>query len=157
MRPIKHDCDCDVNTNVIRLAPTIAQVKALKDRLIHARELRGLTQQELADLVGCSQSTIGNVEAGERHSLRNLIDIARALRVSPEWLYDGGGPLPQPGLQAQEPRKSYAGWPFSTPFERFDAMPAPMKALVDQALAAAVMASEAQYRDTPKPSDRKAG
>lgn len=136
---------------------TITQVKTLKDRLVYARELRGITQAQLAELAGCSQSAIGNVESGERHSLRNLIDIARALRVSADWLYDGEGPMPQPGLAVEQPRVSYNAWPFTVPRERFDALPAPMKHLVDQALTAAVQASEAAGPSAPFEKRRALG
>jgi transcriptional regulator with XRE-family HTH domain len=73
---------------------TITNVKTLKERLIYARELRGLSQGDLAKKAKCAQSTIGNVESGARSTLRNLIDVARALECSSDWLYDGKGPKP---------------------------------------------------------------
>lgn len=69
-------------------------MKTLRDRLIYARELRGWSQGELAARAKCSQGTIGNIESGERKTLRNLVEVARALNVSPDWLYDGKGPKP---------------------------------------------------------------
>jgi len=69
-------------------------VKTLKERLIFARELRKLTQAELAKKSKCGQSAIGNVESGTRNTLRNLVLVARALRVSADWLFDGKGPAP---------------------------------------------------------------
>lgn len=74
---------------------TITNVKTLKDRLIHARELRALTQAELAQKSHCAQSAIGNVESGTRQSLKNIVLVARALGVSVDWLYDGKGPKPE--------------------------------------------------------------
>lgn len=74
---------------------TITRVKTLKDRLIYARELRGLSQAELAKRCKCSQGTIGNVESGERETLRNLVMVARVLNVSADWLFDGKGPKPE--------------------------------------------------------------
>lgn len=70
-------------------------MKTLKDRLIYARELRGYSQAELAKLAKCSQGTIGNVESGDRLTLRNLVLVARVLKVSADWLFDGKGPKPE--------------------------------------------------------------
>lgn len=82
------------NTNVIKFRNKITIVKTLKERLVYARELRGLTQGELAAKAKCAQSAIGNAESGERQTLRNLVLVARALNVSPDWLFDGHGPKP---------------------------------------------------------------
>jgi transcriptional regulator with XRE-family HTH domain len=79
---------------VINIFMTITNVKTLRDRLIHARELRALTQAELAKKSHCAQSAIGNVESGTRQSLKNIVLVARALGVSVDWLYDGKGPKP---------------------------------------------------------------
>lgn len=77
-------------------------MKTLKDRLIYARTLSGLTQGELADKAKCAQSAIGNAESGERKSLRNLVLVARALKVSADWLFDGKGPIPTKHAAATE-------------------------------------------------------
>jgi transcriptional regulator with XRE-family HTH domain len=69
---------------------------SLAARLLHARTLRGLTQQELAAKAHVSQGTIGNVEKGIRKKPRDLVRIARALEVSPEWLGEGTGPMDAP-------------------------------------------------------------
>ena len=74
---------------------TITLVKSLKDRLIYARTMRGITQGKLAKLAGCSQGTIGNVESGIRLTLRNVVQVARALDVSSDWLSDGIGQAPE--------------------------------------------------------------
>jgi transcriptional regulator with XRE-family HTH domain len=47
---------------------------------------------QLAEEVGVSQSSIRNIESGFRQRPRELVSIARALRVSPEWLETGKGP-----------------------------------------------------------------
>ena len=73
---------------------TITNVKTLQDRMIAARVFRGLSQAELAAAVGCSQSTIGNIESGYRKSMRNVTAAARALNVSAEWLSEGRGSGP---------------------------------------------------------------
>lgn len=66
---------------------------SLADRLKLARETKGLSQQQLADRVGVSQSTIGNLEAGTRQSARKLPQIADALGVNALWLSEGRGPM----------------------------------------------------------------
>lgn len=102
---------------------TITLVKTLGERVRYARERRELTQQELAKRAGCTQGAIGNVETGERQSLRNLVSVARALHVSTDWLFDGHGPEPdweQGGIQwmVREPDVPYLveppAWPFVT-------------------------------------------
>jgi transcriptional regulator with XRE-family HTH domain len=45
------------------------------------RELRLLTQGELAGLAGVSRATIGDAEQGERISIRNARKIASALGI----------------------------------------------------------------------------
>lgn len=100
----------------------ITSVNTLGERLTYARELRGMSQQELAERASCTQGAIGNVESGERHSLRNLVAVARALRVSADWLYDGKGPKPVLGVAESEaiyPTTPPLAWPF-TSIERGD-------------------------------------
>lgn len=80
---------------MIDLLQKITTVKTLRERLIFARELRGLKQHELAAKAHCSQGTIGNIESGLRNTLKNLVEVARVLNVSPDWLYDGKGPSPE--------------------------------------------------------------
>ncbi|KVE27757.1 hypothetical protein WI93_12040 [Burkholderia vietnamiensis] len=63
----------------------------LADRLKWARAEAGLSQEALGDKAGVSQSTIGNLEAGTRHSARRLPQIAAALGVSALWLAEGKG------------------------------------------------------------------
>jgi transcriptional regulator with XRE-family HTH domain len=53
------------------------------------REFRHLTQEELADVVGCSAATIGHIETGARRlSDKWAHPIAKALNTSPGYLYD---------------------------------------------------------------------
>lgn len=86
-----------MNTLVFYFFTTITIVKTLQKRMIAARVLRGLSQAELAAAVGCSQSTIGNIESGYRKTMRNITAAARALNVPAEWLSEGRGSMP-PGL-----------------------------------------------------------
>lgn len=104
---------------MIEQIQTITNVKTLQERLIHARSLRGYSQAELARKAGCAQGTIGNVESGERKTLRELVSVARALEVSVDWLYDGKGPEPQTlrtgGTIAEfKPSDPSPSWPFKS-------------------------------------------
>lgn len=69
----------------------ITSVKTLAERALWARNRLDKTQQEIADAAGVSQGTIGNIESGERKKPRELVSIAAALRVRPEWLANGIG------------------------------------------------------------------
>lgn len=61
----------------------------LASRLLKARTKKGLTQTQLAKLVGVRQSTIGNLESRQRKTSRNLAAIAEVLDVSPLYLETG--------------------------------------------------------------------
>lgn len=76
----------------MQVRATLTVVKTIAERLKQAREDKKLTQPELADRSGVSQGTIGNVEAGLRKNPRELLAIAAALDVEPEWLKTGKGP-----------------------------------------------------------------
>lgn len=58
----------------------------LKNRLIKARLAKDLTQEELARAAGVSQVTIQHLESGRNKSSRKLVDIAKALGVTAEYL-----------------------------------------------------------------------
>ena len=73
----------------------------VQDRLKRAREHAGLSQVELAQLIGVSRATLGNAEQGVRDLKRPaLIAISFATGVSLEWLETGetpGGDMPTGG------------------------------------------------------------
>lgn len=77
----------------------------LGERLAKARDRAGMSQSDLARKAGVSQSTIGNLEAGIRKRPRDLLPIARALHVSPDWLATGAGAM-------SESIAPPAEWPF---------------------------------------------
>jgi transcriptional regulator with XRE-family HTH domain len=64
------------------------------ERLRAARTLRGLSQVDLATHAGSSRSMISSYEAGARSPKgATLLGLARALRVSAQWLMNGEGPM----------------------------------------------------------------
>ncbi|MGE8641016.1 MAG: helix-turn-helix domain-containing protein [Achromobacter sp.] len=71
-------------------------MKTFSDRLKQARLLRGHTQKTLARLARISQSAIASYESGLRHSSRSVRKLAQILKVEPEWLETGKGPMELP-------------------------------------------------------------
>lgn len=59
-------------------------------RLTFRREQCGLTQAQLAKKSGLSQATIGNLETGRNKGTKKILELADALKVTPEWLANGG-------------------------------------------------------------------
>lgn len=64
--------------------------RARGERIKEAREALGLTQEELAPLVGVSKFAISKWESGYVLQRSNLQSLAGALKVSDEWLLRGG-------------------------------------------------------------------
>ncbi|MEN7429182.1 helix-turn-helix transcriptional regulator [Chromobacterium sp. TRC.1.1.SA] len=63
----------------------------------------GMSQKELADLIGAPyQSTISNIE-NRNSASRNTLELARALRVSYEWLETGRGEKELPIENSERP------------------------------------------------------
>lgn len=62
----------------------------ISDRLRKRRKELGMTQTELALKVGVTQQAINSVENGLSKKPKFIIELARALKCSAEWLYDGG-------------------------------------------------------------------
>lgn len=91
------------HTNVNQGGETFTDVKTIKDRTKEAREALGLNQIELAKRAKVSPGTIGNLEAGTRKNPRELLAIAAALNVSPQWLKTGKGPREVNSTEAPPP------------------------------------------------------
>lgn len=87
-----HVRDFALNTNVMQATGLITSVKTLAERMKSQRAKLGLSQEDVARAAGVSQGTIGNLEGGIRRSARKLVEIANALKVSPEWLSTGKHP-----------------------------------------------------------------
>ena len=61
----------------------------LASRIKKAREIAGLTQQELAKRAGLAKSTVCGLELGSRHSSTRTVELALACGVDPVWLATG--------------------------------------------------------------------
>lgn len=60
------------------------------ERVRSLRLKAGLSQEELADLIGIHRTYIGGVERGERNlGLMNVLRIADALNIAPAALFKG--------------------------------------------------------------------
>lgn len=64
----------------------------LGSRIKTAREQAGLTQDDLADIVGLSMRQIQNLESGTSKPYKHLATIAEATGRSVEWLLHGDAP-----------------------------------------------------------------
>lgn len=86
-------------------------VKTFAERLRYARELRGMSQKQLADACGLSQSAISSYENDTRRSPQQLLKLATILGVDPYWLSRG-----TPPMHATSPSKLAMSeqWPFSS-------------------------------------------
>ncbi|MBF0109322.1 MAG: helix-turn-helix domain-containing protein [Magnetococcales bacterium] len=81
----------------------------LNERIKLARKHAGLTQKELADKVGISQTAIHKLEGGGSRSSRKTIAIALTCGVDPIWLDTGRGEMELAG-----------GSPYSSSRKEFD-------------------------------------
>ena len=103
---VYHVRDCASNTNVMQAPGLITGVNTLASRVTAARKAADLSQQDLADRSGVGQSTIGMIENGDRKNPRNLLEIARALNVSADWLKTGRGEMTPYGGDTSSERTS---------------------------------------------------
>lgn len=69
---------------------------------------RGLTQQQLAEAIGTSQTTIHKLCSGKSKETRKLSSIARFLQVSSDWLATGEGFEPDLPISSTIPATSSA-------------------------------------------------
>jgi DNA-binding XRE family transcriptional regulator len=69
------------------------------------RAVRGLSQQELADLAGVHRNTIQRTELGKEPRVHTAIRLAHALRTDVEAVFTLDGE-PSPELKAAERRRT---------------------------------------------------
>lgn len=79
-------------------------MKKISERLKYARDLRGLTQAQLAAASGVSTGTIGNIESGLRQAKGSIPQIAEALRINYKWLSEGEGEITPPASEVADKR-----------------------------------------------------
>lgn len=60
-------------------------------RIVIARKLAEMSQEELADAVGCTQGLISKLERGDQNETGLIVKIARATNTDPFWLDSGEG------------------------------------------------------------------
>jgi transcriptional regulator with XRE-family HTH domain len=68
-------------------------MNTFSERVRSRRKDLGMSQVELARKAGLSQTTISDIERGRNDGSRELMPIAKALKVRPEWLADGTIPM----------------------------------------------------------------
>lgn len=74
-------------------------------RIRYMRELRGMTQPQLAEVIGIRRPSMSDIESGKSKSPSaiNLLKIAHALDANPWWLVTGeGDPSALPGAARRE-------------------------------------------------------
>ena len=76
----------------------------LAARVQHARELRGLSREELSLLAKLAKAHVSLIERGERTRLaaETLHSLARSLKVRATWLLSGTGPMELSAEEAAE-------------------------------------------------------
>lgn len=67
----------------------------LSEKIKKRRKELGLTQTELANLVGTTQQNIGKIEKGENQNTALIVPISIALKCDPKWLEMGIGDYPE--------------------------------------------------------------
>jgi transcriptional regulator with XRE-family HTH domain len=66
------------------------ELHLLGENLKRLRQIKGLSQERLAELAGLHRTYVGGVERGERNiSLLNLVRLSRVLEVSITELVEG--------------------------------------------------------------------
>ena len=91
-------------------------MNTLAERLQFAMDKMGKNQVELAALAGTSQVTISNILNGVTKSPRNGLQIAKALKISPEWLLNGTGEMVHPKIESNVAKTgSFDLWDRNTP------------------------------------------
>lgn len=76
-------------------------MKTFAERLNAAMSSAGLSQAQLAEMVGISQPAIQKMSSGKTTGTRKMVELANALKVRPEWLSSGVGVMRSP--DAEEP------------------------------------------------------
>lgn len=97
-------------------------MKTFSDRLIAAMSEAGLSQAQLAEMVGLSQPAIQKMTSGKTSSSRKMVELAHALSVDPGWLVNGEGqmkakPSRPDSLPSEGDWGGVSSWDSSTPLD----------------------------------------
>ncbi|HDX8781418.1 TPA: helix-turn-helix transcriptional regulator [Klebsiella michiganensis] len=76
-------------------------MKTFAERLNAAMNATGVSQGQLAEMVGVSQPAIQKMTSGKTNGTRKMVELANALGVRPEWLSSGQGAMREDGQQPQ--------------------------------------------------------
>ncbi|WP_423995864.1 XRE family transcriptional regulator [Klebsiella michiganensis] len=76
-------------------------MKTFAERLNAAMIAAGVSQGQLAEMVGVSQPAIQKMTSGKTNGSRKMVELANALGVRPEWLSSGQGAMREDGQQPQ--------------------------------------------------------
>lgn len=68
-------------------------MSSIGERLRTARKRLDWSQTRLSAESGVRQQTIGSLESGNNQRTGFMVDLAKALKVRPEWLHDGELPM----------------------------------------------------------------
>lgn len=68
-------------------------MKTFAERLNAAMTAAGVSQGQLAEMVGISQPAIQKMTSGKTNGSRKMVELAHALKVRPEWLSSGIGDM----------------------------------------------------------------
>jgi len=76
-----------------KFKPLPEEEKRIGERLAAMRRFKGISQEQLSNIVRCSRNQIANIEAS-RVSLKAVMGlrICKALNINPNWLFRGDGP-----------------------------------------------------------------
>lgn len=87
-------------------------MNTLGERVEATRKRIGMSQADLAERAGISQTTLSDIERGRNERSRYAVNLALALGVQPRWLvYGESEPDEEPELSAQYSRLlEAAGW-----------------------------------------------
>jgi len=71
----------------------VTAMSTLASRLRARMQALNLTQEDLANRLDVSQTTISKLVVGKTERPRNILELAKALQTSPNWLLFGRGPI----------------------------------------------------------------
>ena len=84
--------------------------KRLGSEIREVRQARGLTLQQLSELVSCSKDYLSRIELGSANVSEGLLaEISAALSVDPDWFFpkqEGNGPLERKHVVRRENRRA---------------------------------------------------